>query len=176
MNGIDDRFDPADQVDRQEAPGKVDRPEASRRTRGRHARSIEVDRTAVVTRLLVCAAATASGAFLLTGSDQPPALVRKPSSGPPILLVLGVVLIVLGWVPVVGLLIRSWDDLRRVAGPLPGRSAVVAACSAPVETILCCLQRSELSRGVWAATLVVGIGVLLWVVAVLWRRPGGRVG
>jgi hypothetical protein len=153
----------------------------TRRRRGRHVAPIAVGRVPIVARALVCLTLVLAGVLLVASPREEPGIVAtgRPA-GSQGAAVVGAGLIVLGWVPVLDLVVRGRHEVRRAAGAWPARAAPAAAVLSPVVVLLACLPGSFWHR-VTAAPAAVsgGIGILLlllvvqgWALVVLWRRVG----
>jgi hypothetical protein len=110
-------------------------------------------------------------AMAATPQEAPLIVASGPQRGPQALVVLGAVLIVLGWAPVLDLLLRRRRQIRRAAGPWPARVAVAGVLLIPIAMIV------EAGRGEARWPWVIGAALLMlaqaWGLATLWRRPAG---
>jgi hypothetical protein len=98
-----------------------------------------------------------------------------PGRAPAVARAFGVAALIVGWLPVLELLVRRRRDVTRLAGTWPVRTAVIGALLIPVGVVAGRAWHGV--RGLWilgVAVTVLGQG---WALAALWRRPGraGRV-
>jgi len=129
-------------------------------------------RFGIVGRLLVSIATSLLGVALAAAPQEAPLIVASgPQRGPRALVVLGAALIVLGWAPVLDLLLRRRREIRRAAGPWPVRVTVAGVLLIPIAMIV------EASRGGARWPWVIGSALLMlaqaWGLATLWRGPAG---
>jgi hypothetical protein len=139
---------------------------------GRRFGSRSGPRSGIVRRLLVSIATSMLGVVLAATPQEVPRIVRSgPEAGPSALVVLGVALILLAWIPVLDLLLRRRREIHRMAGPWPARVAVVGAVLIPV-TMIVEASRSG-ARWSWAVGAALLMLAQVWGLATLWRRPPG---
>jgi len=139
------------------------------RVRGRHAVPAPVGRGSVVVRVLVCAALTLTGVLLAVTPQDGASIVDVPAR-PTVraTAVVGAGLVVLGWAPLVDLLVRRRADLRSTAGVWAARVAPAVPVAAAAALAVGCLV--EPARRMAVPVVPVLLLAQSAVLAILWRR------